>query len=70
MNIPILRVRDEQGNYVNIPAIQGPPGPGDMEKTAYDPSGAVLSAGGIAGYVASVVGEIDAALDDINGEVV
>lgn len=27
MNIPVLRVRDEYGNVINIPAIVGPPGP-------------------------------------------
>jgi hypothetical protein len=70
MSIPILRVRDANGNYVNIPAIQGPPGKGDMEAAAYDADGAVAQAGGIAAYVVAVVGDIDTVLDDINGEVV
>lgn len=51
MKIPILRVRDKDGNYVNIPAIQGPPGVGDMEKSIYDSDGAVAAAGGIKAYV-------------------
>lgn len=45
-------------------------GSGDMTKTSYDPNGTVANAGGIAGYVSSVVGDIDSVLDDINGEVV
>lgn len=86
MKIPILRVRDKDGNYVDIPAIRGQ---GDMEKSAYDSDGAVAAAGGIAAYVqqnggggggvsmgeveeyvSGVVGDIDSLLDDINGEVV
>ena len=59
---------------------------GDMQKSAYDASGAVAQAGGIAAYVqqngggismdeveeyvSGVVGDIDTLLDDINGEVV
>lgn len=47
---PILRVRDENGKVIDIPAIVGPPGPqgppgpagsgtGDMVATMYDPQG-------------------------------
>lgn len=44
MRIPIIRVRDVNGNIVNIPAIVGPPGPpgpgtGDMLANVYDPQG-------------------------------
>lgn len=77
MSIPILRVRDQNGNYVNIPAIQGPPGKGDMEAAAYDPSGAVAKAGGIAAYVqqnggsggGGGSGDMDATTYDPNGTV-
>lgn len=48
MKIPILRVRDKDGNYVDIPAIRGQ---GDMEKSAYDSDGVVAAAGGIKAYV-------------------
>lgn len=77
MSIPILRVRDANGNYVNIPAIQGPPGPGDMEAAAYDPDGTVAEAGGIAAYVqqnggsggGGGSGDMDATTYDPNGTV-
>ena len=45
-------------------------GSGDMLKTDYDANGAVKIAGGIAAYVNGIVGDINTALDEINGEVV
>ncbi len=45
-------------------------GSGDMLKTDYDADGAVKIAGGIAAYVNGIVGTINTALDEINGEVV
>ena len=41
MNIPILRVRGDDGKVVDIPAIVGPrgPGSGDMKADVYDPQG-------------------------------
>lgn len=45
-------------------------GSGDMLKSAYDPNETVRTAGGIVAYVESIVGTINTALDEINGEVV
>lgn len=45
-------------------------GAGDMLSSAYDPDLAVKTAGGIPKYVDSIVGTINTALDEINGEVV
>lgn len=45
-------------------------GAGDMLKSAYDPNEVVRTAGGIVAYVESIVGAINTALDEINGEVV
>ena len=45
-------------------------GSGDMLKSAYDPGETVRTAGGIVAYVESIVGAINTALDEINGEVV
>lgn len=45
-------------------------GSGDMLKSAYDPNEVVLTAGGIVAYVESIVGSINTALDEVNGEVV
>lgn len=45
-------------------------GSGDMLKSAYDPLETVRTAGGIVAYVESIVGTINTALDEINGEVV
>ena len=45
-------------------------GTGDMLKSAYDPNETVRTAGGIVAYVESIVGAINTALDEINGEVV
>lgn len=45
-------------------------GSGDMLKSAYDPNETVRTAGGIVAYVNGIVGDINAALDEINGEVV
>lgn len=45
-------------------------GSGDMLKSAYDPLETVRTAGGIAAYVNGIVGDINTALDEINGEVV
>lgn len=45
-------------------------GSGDMLKADYDADGAVKIAGGIAAYVNGIVGDINTALDEINGEVV
>ena len=45
-------------------------GSGDMLKTDYDANGAGKIAGGIAAYVNGIVGDINTALDEINGEVV
>lgn len=39
MKIPIIRVRDGDGKIHDIPAIVGPPGPGDMVANIYDPQG-------------------------------
>lgn len=47
---------------------------GDMQKSAYDASGAVAQAGGISAYVTQQInnglGSVNAILDEINGEVV
>ena len=45
-------------------------GSGDMLKSAYDSDETVKTAGGIVAYVDSIVGAINTALDEINGEVV
>ena len=45
-------------------------GSGDMLKSAYDPLETVRTAGGIVAYVERIVGAINTALDEINGEVV
>lgn len=45
-------------------------GTGDMLKSAYDPNETVRTAGGIVAYVGNIVGSINTALDEINGEVV
>lgn len=45
-------------------------GAGDMVQADYDAEGAVKAAGGIVAYVESIVGEINTALDEVNGEVV
>lgn len=45
-------------------------GSGDMLASVYDPELAVKTAGGIAAYVTGIVGEINTALDEVNGEVV
>lgn len=45
-------------------------GSGDMLKSAYDPGETVRTAGGIVAYVESIVGTINTALDEINGEAV
>ena len=45
-------------------------GSGDMLKSAYDSDETVKTAGGIVAYVDSIVGSINTALDEINGEVV
>lgn len=45
-------------------------GAGDMLKSAYDPNEVVWTAGGIVAYVESIVGTINTALDEVNGEVV
>ena len=45
-------------------------GSGDMLKSAYDSDETVKTAGGIVAYVESIVGAINTALDEINGEVV
>lgn len=45
-------------------------GSGDMLKSAYDPNETVRTAGGIVAYVENIVGDINTALDEINGEVV
>lgn len=45
-------------------------GGGDMSQSVYDPNSAVANAGGIVGYVTGIVGNINTALDEINGEVV
>lgn len=45
-------------------------GSGDMLKSAYDPNETVRTAGGIVAYVENIVGSINTALDEINGEVV
>ena len=62
---------DESGNVeVKIPEQTG----GDMQKSAYDASGAVAAAGGIPAYVTQQInaglGSVNAILDEINGEVV
>ena len=33
----ILKVRDDEGNIIEIPALKGDPGKGDMESAVYDP---------------------------------
>lgn len=48
----------------------GGSGGGDMLKSTYDPNSVVANAGGIVGYVTGIVGNINTALDEINGEVV
>lgn len=45
-------------------------GGGDMTRAVYDPNSAVAIAGGIVSYVNGIVGNINTALDEINGEVV
>lgn len=35
----ILKVRDDEGNIIEIPALKGDPGKGDMESSVYDPQG-------------------------------
>ena len=45
-------------------------GSGDMLAGSYDPNLTVKTAGGIVAYVESIVGSINTALDEVNGEVV
>lgn len=45
-------------------------GAGDMLKSAYDPNETVRTAGGIVDYINGIVGSINTALDEVNGEVV
>lgn len=56
--------------YVASAGGGGGSGGGDMTKSVYDPNLEVASAGGIVGYVNGIVGNINTALDEINGEVV
>lgn len=35
----ILKVRDDEGNIIEIPALKGDPGKGDMEASVYDTEG-------------------------------
>lgn len=35
----ILKVRDDEGNIIEIPALKGDPGKGDMESSVYDTEG-------------------------------
>lgn len=56
--------------YVASAGGGGGSGGGDMARSVYDPNLAVANAGGIVGYVTGIVGNINTALDEINGEVV
>lgn len=76
---PTVKVEDIAGGHrVTITDANGPKtfdvmnggGAGDMTASTYDPNLAVANAGGIVGYVEGVVGDINTALDEINGEVV
>lgn len=66
---PILKIYDEQGNEIPIPAIQGPPGPkGDpaVVDQIYDSQSANAQSGiAVAEAINTTVGSIEVALDNI-----
>ena len=60
----ILKVRDDEGNIIEIPALKGDPGKGDMESAVYDPQGKKQD---VFAYVDDAIGNIPA--PDVSGQI-